>query len=128
MSNQASAVFEPWTSPRAVHFGDMDGDGSIDANPLESGHPTDSLLCLTAYQGATTNTDCDDTDCGLDPICQQGGAETLCVDGVDNDGNGYIDDVYGHYFFPNALFFDYKGDRKKKYKSPNEILSKYIIK
>ena len=20
-----------------------------------------------------------------------------------------IDDVYGHYFFPNALFFDYKG-------------------
>ena len=27
-----------------------------------------------------------------------------------------IDDVYGHYFFPNALFFDYKGDRKKKYK------------
>ena len=27
-----------------------------------------------------------------------------------------IDDVYGHYFFPNALFFDYKGGRKKKYK------------
>ena len=27
-----------------------------------------------------------------------------------------IDDVYGHYFFPNALFFDYKGNRKKKYK------------
>ena len=27
-----------------------------------------------------------------------------------------IDDVYGQYFFPNALFFDYKGDRKKKYK------------
>jgi len=27
-----------------------------------------------------------------------------------------IDDVYGHYFFPNALFFDYKGDRKRKYK------------
>ena len=27
-----------------------------------------------------------------------------------------IDDVYGKYFFPNALFFDYKGDRKKKYK------------
>ena len=27
-----------------------------------------------------------------------------------------IDDVAGQYFFPNALFFDYKGDRKKKYK------------
>ena len=27
-----------------------------------------------------------------------------------------IDDVYGHYFFPNALFFDYKGGRKKKFK------------
>ena len=27
-----------------------------------------------------------------------------------------IDDVYGHYFFPNALFFDYKGGRKAKYK------------
>ena len=28
VSGTASAVFEPGTSPRAVHFGDMDGDGS----------------------------------------------------------------------------------------------------
>jgi hypothetical protein len=28
--SQATEVFEPWTSPRAVHFGDMDGDGSIE--------------------------------------------------------------------------------------------------
>ena len=28
-------------------------------------------------------------------------------------GGTNIDDVYGHYFFPNALFFDYKGGRKE---------------
>ena len=30
VSSQTTAVFDPWTSPRAVHFGDMDGDGSIE--------------------------------------------------------------------------------------------------
>jgi len=30
VSGTATAVFEPGTAPRAVHFGDMDGDGSIE--------------------------------------------------------------------------------------------------
>ena len=30
VSSQATEVFEPWTAPRAVHHGDMDGDGSIE--------------------------------------------------------------------------------------------------
>ena len=30
VANSATEVFEPWTAPRSIHFGDMDGDGSIE--------------------------------------------------------------------------------------------------
>jgi lysophospholipase L1-like esterase len=34
-------------------------------------------------------TDCDDSDCALDPVCL--GPETLCADGIDNDLDGFTD-------------------------------------
>ena len=48
VSNQASAVFEPWTSPRAVHFGDMDGDGSIEQLVLV-GEGSQNGVFISAY-------------------------------------------------------------------------------
>ena len=44
----ATEVFEPWTSPRAIHFGDMDGDGSIEQLIL-AGEGTQHGVFISAY-------------------------------------------------------------------------------
>ena len=45
---QATEVLEPWTSPRAIHFGDMDGDGSIEQLVL-SGEGAQQGVFISAY-------------------------------------------------------------------------------
>ena len=44
----AADVLEPWTSPRAVHFGDMDGDGSIEQLVL-AGEGNQYGVFISAY-------------------------------------------------------------------------------
>ena len=48
VSSQTTAVFDPWTSPRAVHFGDMDGDGSIEQLMLVGEGPQNGVF-ISAY-------------------------------------------------------------------------------
>ena len=46
--SQSTEVFEPWTSPRAIHFGDMDGDGSIEQLIL-AGEGSQHGVFISAY-------------------------------------------------------------------------------
>ena len=46
--SQTTDVFEPWTSPRAIHFGDMDGDGSIEQLIL-AGEGSNHGVFISAY-------------------------------------------------------------------------------
>ncbi len=48
VSSQTTAVFDPWTSPRAVHYGDMDGDGSIEQLMLVGEGPQNGVF-ISAY-------------------------------------------------------------------------------
>ena len=45
---QTSEVLVPWTSPRAIHFGDMDGDGSIEQLIL-AGEGSQHGVFISAY-------------------------------------------------------------------------------
>ena len=46
--SQTTDVLEPWTSPRAIHFGDMDGDGSIEQLVL-AGEGAQHGVFISAY-------------------------------------------------------------------------------
>jgi hypothetical protein len=48
VQSQADEILEPWTSPRAVHFGDMDGDGSIEQLVLV-GEGSQNGVFISAY-------------------------------------------------------------------------------
>ena len=48
ISGQATAVFQPGTSPRDVHFGDMDGDGAIEQLVL-AGEGSQQGVFISAY-------------------------------------------------------------------------------
>ena len=48
MAGTATEVFNPWTSPRAVHHGDMDGDGSIEQLMLVDEDPNCGVF-ISAY-------------------------------------------------------------------------------
>ena len=48
ISSQSTAVFQPGTSPRDVHFGDMDGDGAIEQFVL-AGEGSQHGVFISAY-------------------------------------------------------------------------------
>ena len=48
VQSQSTEVFEPWTSPRAIYFGDMDGDGSIEQLVL-TGEGNQHGVFVSAY-------------------------------------------------------------------------------
>ena len=58
--SQATEVFEPWTAPRDIHFGDMDGDGSIEQLIL-AGEGTQHGVFISAYHRVGYDIDKDGT-------------------------------------------------------------------
>ena len=60
VAGTATEVFNPWTSPRAVHHGDMDGDGSIEQLMLV-GEGSQHGVFISAYHKVGYDIDRDGT-------------------------------------------------------------------
>ena len=69
--------------------------GNNDDGSESSPTPTDPLRETSCADGIDNDgdfyTDCQDSDCAVDPACGGNGRETNCSDGIDEDGDGATD-------------------------------------
>ena len=115
VQSQSTEVFEPWTSPRAIHFGDMDGDGSIEQLVL-TGEGNQHGVFISAYHRIGYDIDKDGAvdvqaggyagngSNGLSPLMLQDTTGNFTTSlNVLSPGLPYISDGYGTQMAPVNL-------------------------